>query len=156
MRYRSFPIAIVAALLASLAACARQQEAFTASSYARVATSPITIDISCDDSVTVGLVDRHGAQAWSVEVKKNSDIEWIAGPHVASFSITPKAGDEWPLEAPYPLRDDTKKKAMSKAKSNAKAGAHGYVIRAVCSPTAGGQRIVIIDPDMIITFSAIE
>ena len=38
----------------------------------------------------------------------------------------------------------------------AKAGAHGYVIRAVCSPTAGGQRIVIIDPDMIITFSAIE
>lgn len=144
-RFASLRVVAVAALLLPLFACGRR----SAPSFV-AATSPVTVAITCEGGVSVGLTDASGKSAWAVELKKNDPIEWQVGDNIISIDISAKGTGEWPLDDVKPHGSKKAQPAKSKAKHDAKPGTYAYLIETVCQRADGTTIKVTIDPDMIV------
>jgi hypothetical protein len=146
---RSFSSGIAAAFggLLLLSACVKTPGAALGRKPAR---GPLTVTVTCDNGVTIGLTDSAGDPAWAFEAKGSDKVEWQGSPSVTNILIEPKKADH-----PLPLDSAAKgigKPARSTVKARADTGVYAYKIIATCKPTVVGKDTVVVtlDPDMII------
>lgn len=143
--FASLRVVAVATLLLPLIACKPQ-----AASPLVAATPPLTVKITCEDGVSVGLTDAAGRSAWAVAVKKNDPIEWLVGANIISIDILAKGSGTLPLDDAKPHGGKKGESAKSKVKSDAAAGTYEYLIETVCERPDKSTIKVTIDPDMIV------
>ena len=116
------------------------------------AKGPLTVIVTCDSAVTIGLTDAAGGQAWAYEAKPKDTVEWKVGKSVTDIQILPKDSSKaLPLDS-LPSGRGSGKPATSTVKAAADTGVYAYKIIATCQPTDTKKLPVkvIIDPDMII------
>jgi hypothetical protein len=143
----------LALLLAGLALTACKKDAEDDRILARAPVDfPLTVNVSCDNGVQVGLVDANGAPAWSVKAKKKDVVEWQPSGEIISLAISGKNSVALPLDG-YASGNGHGKPAKGTVKDDARANSpYPYQIAAVCQPIAPGTQpvTVTIDPDMIV------
>ena len=143
----ALPLMIVGVLL--LSGCEKKEMAVLGRPPAE---GPLTVKVTCDPDISIGLVDGAGNQAWSFAAKGKDPVEWQVGANVTSIEIQPKdAGNPLPLDG-TPNGIGSGKPAKSKVKDGAKKDTYPYRIVLACQPTAPASSPVkiTIDPDMII------
>ncbi|CAN5816061.1 hypothetical protein BH11GEM1_BH11GEM1_36170 [soil metagenome] len=116
------------------------------------AKGPLTVNVTCDQDVSIGLVDAARNQAWAFEAKAKDPVEWQVGANVTSIDIQPKdAANPLPLDS-TPHGNGSGKAAKSTIKDGAAKGTYAYQIVVTCQPSASGSAPIkiTIDPDMII------
>lgn len=109
---------------------------------------PVTIEIKCEGESFLWSIDYVSKQIEFPDI-----IEWklatTSTPN-ASFSINKKSGKGWPFGGDLPYEGKKDKPAKGDGvKDNAK-GRYEYTITAICTPSSGATKTVVIDPDMII------
>lgn len=144
---RATVVAVATAVLfMSLAACAR-----TRPLMGPKPRPPLRVEITCaTDTIKTGLTDLANVQAWSVELKRNDEIEWRIGASILEIEILPKGPDSLPVTFDAVSDGKSGKPIKAKVKDDAKEGPHAYLIRARCRRPDGSTIMVVIDPDMII------
>jgi uncharacterized membrane protein len=113
---------------------------------------PLTVNVSCDNGVQVGLIDASGAPAWSVKAKKRDVVEWRPSGEIISLAITGKNSVQLPLDG-YASGNGKGKPAKGTVSDSARSSSSSqYQIAAVCQPIAPGAKpiSVTLDPDMIV------
>ena len=149
---RSSPSGIAAVYggLLLLSSCAKEEH--VAPLGRPPAKGPLTVTVTCDNDVTVGLTDAAKNQAWAFEAKGNDAVEWQGSAMVTSIVVEPKTlTNPLPLEG-TPTGNGKDHPAKSKVKGGAAAGIYAYKITVTCQPTDTNKVPikVTIDPDMII------
>lgn len=115
------------------------------------AEGPLTVNVTCNPDVTIGLVDGAGNQAWAFQAKEKDAVEWQVGTNVTSIEIQSKdTNNPLPLDV-TPKGNGSGNPAKAKVKDGANKGTYPYRIILSCQPSAGSTPVKItIDPDMII------
>lgn len=146
--YRTLALLLVAA---SLVACDSEDDDDAVARYTPAA-GPVHINVTCADTISVGLADASGNPAWTFSTKKKDTVTWVVPANVTINSIRGKSpADSLPLDSAGTQGHAPGASFISKVREGPQPPTdYHYKIDATCHPATGPDVHLLIDPEMIV------